>query len=1309
MATYPQTVGLERFFPGDSEMARRMRELDWSTTDFGLPDTWPENLRVAVSICLPCRYPIILWWGSRLNILYNDAYLPWLSTNKHPRVLGGPGIECWPELWDEIGPMLEGVRATGKATWSEDRELYFNRRLPREEVYITFTYAPILGANGRTAEGVFCPCLETTGQVVGARRLETLRKLGLRSPERRTIETACEHASAVLRENRRDIAFAAIYLLDATGSEAHIAAEVAPDGDPYLPRSVFLAQDDSLSPWPLAAVLRRQSPLEIEDLGTRGVHVTAAPWPEPVARAVVLPIYAGLEIPAGLLVAGAGSRRPWDASYRTFFDLVARHIGTAIADATAHEQERRRAEALAELDRAKTTFFSNVSHEFRTPLTLALGPIEEILSRSGEGHVIEVERSELDLIHRNGLRLLRLVNTLLDFSRIEAGKESASFEPVDVSTYTAELASVFRSAVEKAGMRLTIDCPPLGKPVSVDRNMWEKIVMNLLSNAFRFTFEGEIRVSIAEAGGMTELSVRDTGTGIPEHELAHIFERFHRVEGARSRSFEGSGIGLSLVQELVRLHRGNIRVESALGRGSCFTVAIPRNGAQPACADLPSAHSPSDRPRSPKQSATAMQPRAWVEEAMRWLPGALVPEPDTDLESQTESASLDAPRILFADDNADLREYVHRLLGGSYKVELANDGETALAAALDNPPDLLLADVMMPRTDGFKLLKAWRDHPRLHSIPVVLLSARAGEESRIEGLAAGATDYLVKPFSARELRARVKSCLEIAYEGREMLQRERELRQDAESMEMGTRAELMVELAAMKRLHEFSTRLLTTTDLQALLEEVLDATIDLQRADFGTLQIYDPGSNSLEIVAQRGFDADFLDHFSRVEDDGSACGRAMHQRERIVVEDVGADAGFAPRRNIAAASGYRAVQSTPLFGRDGQLLGMLSTHFREPHRPSERELHFTDLYAHLAVEAIERRHAEEEIDSLRRRVELERDYLRQEVNESQAFGEIIGSSDALQRVLRQIELVAPTDAAMLIQGETGTGKELIARAVHDRSSRRNRPLVKVNCGSIPRDLFESEFFGHVKGAFTGAIRDRVGRFELADGGTLFLDEVSEIPPELQSKLLRVLQEGEFERVGDEATRQVNVRVIAATNRDLLNEVKAGRFRLDLFYRIGVFPLEVPPLRDRREDIPTLAARFVEQVSSRSNLPRPRLSCRDVATLQRYDWPGNVRELQNVIERAVILARGGLLKIDLPPSPATPQLQAGPLPADEHTDVLTEGEWRNKERENLQRAILRARGRIYGPGGAAAILGIHPNTLVYRLKALGLHKTASQNK
>jgi transcriptional regulator with GAF, ATPase, and Fis domain len=358
-------------------------------------------------------------------------------------------------------------------------------------------------------------------------------------------------------------------------------------------------------------------------------------------------------------------------------------------------------------------------------------------------------------------------------------------------------------------------------------------------------------------------------------------------------------------------------------------------------------------------------------------------------------------------------------------------------------------------------------------------------------------------------------------------------------------------------------------------------------------------------------------------------------------------------------------------------------------------------------EADEKLHAAlAEVDRLRERLELENAYLQEEIRIETNPRGIIGQSEAIQKTLRQVKLVAPTTAAVMITGESGTGKELIARAIHEASSRRDRPLIRVNCAAIPRELFESEFFGHVRGAFTGALRDRIGRFELADGGTLFLDEVGEIPLELQGKLLRVLQEGNFERVGEERTRAVDVRVIAATNRDLKQEVQRGRFREDLYFRLNVFPVESVPLRERREDIPLLAQHFLTR-ESKALKSELRLSEGDARRLSRYDWPGNVRELQNVIERAAILAQNGRLRIDLPdvagvqPSPGAIGAKADSRPA-----VMTSAEMRAYERANILAALAACSGKVFGPGGAAEMLDIKPTTLASRIKALGIANARS---
>lgn len=650
-------------------------EFDWASTPIGARETWPQSLRTSVSICVDSRFPILIWWGPELIKIYNDAYAVILG-EKHPKALGARGRDVWPEIWNIIGPMLDQVRNEGRATWSDDQLLMLNRHGFAEECYFTFSYSPIRDESGGVG-GIFTAVTETTDKVVGERRLDTLRLLAGSAGLAKSAIEACRNAVEILASNPHDLPFAAIEL----GSE-----RVASTGDASTARTFDVP-----------------------------IHVP------------------GEDAASGRLIAGISAHRPFDDDYRAFLSLVAGHVASAIAAGKAYEIERKRAEALAELDRAKTAFFSNVSHEFRTPLTLMLGPLEDVLEIAG---VPSAARDQLEVAHRNALRLLKLVNTLLDFSRIEAGRIEASYEPLDLTAFTSELVSVFRSAIERAGLRLVLNLETIDEPVYIDREMWEKIVLNLLSNALKFTFDGEIEVSLHRRGSAVELSVRDSGTGISDEDIPHLFERFYRVRNARSRTHEGSGIGLALVQELARLHGGTVSVLSRLGSGSTFMVTIPRG----------KDHLPADRILAPRTLvATTTRIESWLGETERWTNEPAVQKAD----------GQPAARILVADDNADMREYVTRLLGERYDVEAVSDGQTALESARRSPPDLVLADIMMPGLDGFGLLQALRLDEATRDLPIILLSARAGEEARVEGLERGADEYLVKPFSAKELLARV--------------------------------------------------------------------------------------------------------------------------------------------------------------------------------------------------------------------------------------------------------------------------------------------------------------------------------------------------------------------------------------------------------------------------------------------------------------------------------------------------------------------------------------------------------------------------
>jgi PAS domain S-box-containing protein len=741
---------------GGGEMGQLIRVLDWSKTQLGPIESWPQSLRSAISILLPSKAQIILFWGPDLIALYNDPYSP-VFGRKHPWALGKPARECWSEIWDDVlGQLFKKVIETGEAFWAKDHQFFLERHGYTEETYFDVSYDPIRDESGQVA-GIFCIVSETTERVLSERRLRTLRDLGSRYSETRSAEEACEISARILQSNTADIPFALIYLSNPEHTAAHLVAVSNLDrSSAAVPQQIDLSEQSPEPNWPLAEVARTQQPEHITDLMQRFGPLAEGPWPESAGSALVLPLVApGQKQVAGFLVAGVNPRRVLDEQYRGFFHLVAGHVATAVANTRAYEQERKRAEALAELDRAKTAFFSNVSHELRTPLTLMLGPLDEVLAKP-EGQVLPENRQILTIARRNGQRLLKLVNTLLDFSRIEAGRIQAVYEPVDLAANTADLASVFRSAIEKAGMQLIINCQPLPEPVYVDRDMWEKIVLNLISNAFKFTFEGQIQVSLRIEHASAVLSVRDSGTGIPESELPNIFNRFHRVEGARGRTQEGTGIGLALVQELAKLHSGTVGVESIYGKGSTFTVAIP----------LGKEHLPPDRISARRTlESTALGVSPFVEEALRWLPDA--PESDQDFfaleeHSPTHLGGGTGGRIVLADDNADMRDYVRGLLGANYQVIAVADGQQALRATVEHKPDLVLADVMMPNLDGFGLLKALRENPETVSIPVIMLSARAGEESLVEGLKAGADDYLIKPFSARELLARVGGALALA-------------------------------------------------------------------------------------------------------------------------------------------------------------------------------------------------------------------------------------------------------------------------------------------------------------------------------------------------------------------------------------------------------------------------------------------------------------------------------------------------------------------------------------------------------------------
>ncbi len=747
------------YLAGGGDMGALMRAMDWRQTPFGPVDDWPQSLRTAISIMLESQFAMVVAWGPEFRFFYNDRYRPILGT-KHPAALGTPGSVIFPEVWNVVGPEFERVRR-GEAFAVDDWLLPLERNGYLENCWFTLSYSPIRDETGGVG-GLLAVVVETTGRVEGERRLATLRDLARRAADAETPEQACLNAADVFAANPIDVPFALLYLLEEEGTVARRVCTVGiPSDHPASAETIHLASEPE-DGWRLAEAVEIGKPIVRSDLPTRFGPLPGGPYEEPTHTAVLLPLSRpGAEHPYGVLVAGVSPRRALDDRYRDFFELAADHIATGISNARAFDEARRRAEALAEIDRAKTAFFSNISHEFRTPLTLMLGPAEDLLA-GAHGPLTDSQRAQVDILHRNAGRLLKLVNALLDFSRMEAGRARASYAETDVAALTRELAAAFRAAIEHAGLRFDVDCGPITEPVYVDRDMWEKIVLNLLSNAFKFTFDGSIAVHLRQVDHAIELVIRDTGVGIPESELPRVFERFHRVEGAQSRTHEGSGIGLALTSDLVRLHRGTITADSRVGAGSTFVVRIPTGRV----------HLPDDRiVASPAQAPATTAAKPYVDEALRWLPAAAagVAEPlasDFPAASAGEAAPGRRERILVADDNADMREYLEQLLR-DWEVTTVADGEAALHAARENPPDLVVTDVMMPGLDGFALLDALREDPRTQAIPVLMLSARAGEEARISGLGAGADDYVTKPFSARELTARVRSLLSLSRARRE--------------------------------------------------------------------------------------------------------------------------------------------------------------------------------------------------------------------------------------------------------------------------------------------------------------------------------------------------------------------------------------------------------------------------------------------------------------------------------------------------------------------------------------------------------------
>jgi signal transduction histidine kinase len=744
---------LERAIAAGGETGALVRRLDWSRTPLGPMKDWPTSLQISVSTCLTTGFPMALNWGPELTQIYNDAAIP-VFASKHPAAMGRSARTNFPEFWEfsPVETLVEGVFRTALPFRAEDQRLRVSRHGLLEEAYFTFSLSPILDDAGAVL-GILNTYVETTARVLGERRMATLRALAERAIRARTASEACAEVLVALSANPYDLRLVLLYLVNGDGSSATLAGAtgVAVDG-PAAPRTLGMHPRGDGFTWPLEEVLRTRQAVLVEDLPAKVDLGPRSGGTSPPRAAVVLPLARSSDAaPAGILVAGLSPRLRFDDAYRGFLRLVAAQVAAGIASAEAYEEARQRAERLAEIDRAKSIFYTNISHEFRTPLTIMLAPVEDLL-REEEGQLTSSQRAKLLAVRRSALRLRRLVSGLLDLSRVEAGSLELQSEMVDLASLTRQIASAFEPAMTSAGLGFVVDCPPLPRLVRIDRSVWETIVPNLLSNALKYTTEGSVTLRLRTIDGRVRLTVQDTGAGIPTTSQPHVFKRFYRAPESAARSIEGTGIGLALVRELVHALGGEVGVASEPGAGSTFTLEIPFDGAaSPATASADGA--------ATSGAATA----AFVQEAVGWMePRSPPPE-----ERSPPEPPRGRSRVLVVEDNPDMRQYLLQVLRRDYDVRAVADGHAAVQAIAASPPDLVVSDIVMPGLDGLALVRAIRSESSTCAIPVILVTARAGEDAALEGLGSRADDYVVKPFSSRELLARIQTHLELARVRRE--------------------------------------------------------------------------------------------------------------------------------------------------------------------------------------------------------------------------------------------------------------------------------------------------------------------------------------------------------------------------------------------------------------------------------------------------------------------------------------------------------------------------------------------------------------
>jgi PAS domain S-box-containing protein len=746
----PTPESTDPLFAGPAGVARDMAAVDWAATPLGPPAGWPSALRDVVRVLLTSRFAMWMAWGPELTMFYNDAYRHATLRRKHPWALGRPFDEVWAEVREAVTPQIRSVLEDGESTWDEDLLLYLERDGWPEETYHTFSYSPLAGEDGRI-QGLLCVVAETTERVLAERRMAFLRDLASAMTSARSIGEVAAAARDVLGSSRRDLPFGLVYLRDeAVGPRtARLVAAVGVDPDgAAAPPTVELGVPAHA--WPAAGV---PDPGAVLPLVADAVPAA----PADCDRVAVVPLTPATTSgegggPIGVLVVGLSRHLADDERYRDFVELVAGQVTSGVLDARAAEADRERAEALADLDRARRRFFADASHELRTPLTLVAGPVDDLLADDGVDPARW--RAELEVVARNTRRLTRVVDDLLEVARLQAGELDLRRTVADLGQLTAEVAGLVATAMARAGLEYIVDVPPDSVPAAVVRDGWERVVLNLVTNALKYTRTGRVEVRLRRDGPRAVLTVSDTGVGIPAGEQPRLFDRFHRVDGAWARSAEGSGIGLALVHEIATRHGGEVHVTSEPEVGTTVTVTLP---AEPPGVEPSVAH-----------AEVGGRARALMDEASGWVPeetGGAVPAGGGTFDTAPDGEAVG--RVLVADDNADMRAYVSRLLAPRCTVTAVADGEAALTAALADPPDMVVADVVMPRRSGLELLAALRADPRTARVPVLLLSARAGEEAAVEGLAAQADDYLAKPFSAAELQARVAAHLQLGRARRE--------------------------------------------------------------------------------------------------------------------------------------------------------------------------------------------------------------------------------------------------------------------------------------------------------------------------------------------------------------------------------------------------------------------------------------------------------------------------------------------------------------------------------------------------------------